>query len=66
MGISLCRRALLLVHARLVLQADHSAVFSGDLDRVRSIDGCAFWVGGEAGFEGGELGASFSRAASAL
>jgi hypothetical protein len=44
----------------------HSARLSGDLDRSRSILGCDFCVGGEAGLEGGDAGPSFSRAARAL
>lgn len=53
-----------------VVQSDrfyllHPVVFSGDLDRSRSI-GWAFCDGGDAGFDGGDPGASFSSAASAL
>jgi len=44
----------------------HSATLSGDLDRSRLILGCDFWVEGEAGFDGGDPGTSFSRAARAL
>ena len=44
----------------------HSALFSGDLDRSRSIFGCDFCVGGDAGLDGGDPGPSFPRAARAL
>lgn len=56
----------MLVHRTNLGFDDHSAAFSGDRDWARSIEGCAFWVGGEAGFDGGEVGPSFSRPASAL
>jgi len=48
------------------LSGVHAAPFSGDLDRSRSMLGCDFCVGGEAGFDGGDAGPSFSRAARAL
>lgn len=39
---------------------------AGDLDRARSMLGCDFCDGGDAGLDGGEAGPSFSRAARAL